>query len=491
MNTDLEKQNNNDTVTAKNKKGVWFMLNLVIPKSIIEDDRRREFILNILLVNSIVLLGIAFIVKLVYNLAMNVSASGIGSTVALLIILFVFIFLYFLSRKGFFIIAAYMFIGIYFMAAAYTIYSWGIDIPQGLLLCALIIIMAGILVSTRFAFAVTIVISATLIIINYLQINSLISINASWKQENPLVGDAIVFSITFVIIAVVSWLSNREIEKSLFRARGSEMALKQERDLLEVKVEERTKELKKSQLEKISQLYHFAEFGRLASGLFHDLVNPLTVVSLNLEELNERAKEKRSQALMDIASILQHAIDGTRRMQVFVESVRKQIQQQETRTVFLIENEISQVIQLLSFKAKEQGVRLIFSPTRSITTYGDPVKLYKVISNLVSNAIDAYEGIENTHEPNQKREIVISLLEKDGTITIRIQDWGKGIPEEAAHKIFEPFFTTKNIEKGTGLGLSICKNIIENDFGGHIYMESTPQQGTIFTFEFPLRKNDQ
>jgi len=258
----------------------------------------------------------------------------------------------------------------------------------------------------------------------------------------PIIGDSLVLAITLCVIAVVSWLSNREIEKSLFRARNSERALKEERDLLEVKVEERTKELKKAQLEKISQLYHFAEFGRLASGLFHDLVNPLTVVSLNLEELNERAKEKRSQALMDIASILQHAIDGTRRMQVFVESVRKQIQQQETRTMFFIEKEINQVMQLLSFKAKEQGVRLVFSPSCSITTYGDPVKFYKVISNLISNAIDAYEGIENTHEPTQKREIVITLSEKDHIIAIHVQDWGKGVPEEVAHKIFEPFFTT-------------------------------------------------
>lgn len=479
----------NNTVVAENKKGVWFVMKLISPKSTVEDRRRREFILNILLISSVVLSGIAFIVKLTYNLAMNVSASGISSTIALFIMFFIFFLLYFLSRKGSFIVAAYIFIGIYFIAAAYTAYNWGIYLPQSLLLDTLIIIMAGILISTRFSFFITSAISLIIIIINYFQVSGRISPDLSWKQESPLVGDAIIFAITFGVIAVVSWLSNREIEKSLFRARNSEMALKQERDLLEIKVEERTKELKRAQLEKISQLYHFAEFGRLASGLFHDLVNPLTVVSFNLEELNERAKEKRSQALMDIASILQQAIDGTRRMQIFVESVRKQIQQQETMTIFSVENEINQVIQLLSFKAKEQGVRLVFSPTCSVSTYGDSVKMYKVISNLVSNAIDAYDGIGDTHESGLKRDIVITLLEKDGMVTVRAQDWGKGVSKEIASKIFEPFFTTKSIDKGTGLGLSICKNIIENDFSGHIYVKSKPKQGTIFTFEFPLRKN--
>lgn len=488
MNNTIKKTKTKNPSADDNKKGVWFIFKLILPKSTSEDDKRREFILNILLASSIILSGIAVLLKLAYILS-AVSTTSKGVDFTSFGIFFIFLFLYLLSRKGFFILAAYIFIGIYFAVAFYTAFNWGINLPQGLLLDALVIIMAGILISTRFTFVVTAVFAFSLIEINYLQINGLISPDLSWKQESPLVGDAIILVITLGIMAVVSWLSNREIEKSLSRARNSEAALKEERDSLEIKVEERTKELKNAQLEKISQLYHFAEFGRLTSGLFHDLLNPLTSVSFNLEELNERAKEKRNQALTDIASIIQQAINGTKRMQAFVESVRKQIQQQETRTMFPIGNEINQVIQLLSFKAKMKNVRVAFNSPISVSTYGDPIKFYKVISNLLTNAIDVYDEPDYTKAGGAKREISISLSKKDNVLLVTVQDNGKGIAEENLPKIFEPFFTTKSVEHGTGLGLSICKNIIENDFNGSIHVKSQLGQGTIFTIEIPLRKN--
>lgn len=136
-------------------------------------------------------------------------------------------------------------------------------------------------------------------------------------------------------------------------------------------------------------------------------------------------------------------------------------------------------------------MKIYFAPTTHIETYGDPVKFYKVISNIVSNAIDAYEECdEKETEKNKEREILIRVSQKNNNACIEIQDWGAGITPEHLKRIFEPFFTTKSIEKGTGLGLSICKSIIEGDFDGHIYVKSKPGQGTIFTIEFLIRKNN-
>lgn len=479
--------NNNSQPHTNSRQSGWFIFNIIRPKSTDEDSKRREFILNILLFGSIIFSVIVAALVGIYSIRLGDEYKGTPFFITLIII-GVFLFLFFLSRIGFFTVAAYILTFTYLLATANTLYTWGIDLPQGVLSLALIIIMSGILISTRFTFIVTGVISIILLLFSYLHTYSIVSPESYWRNQQPVMGDAIALVATFSIMALVSWLSNREIEKSLQRARTSEEALKKERDLLEVKVEERTRELKRTQLEKMSQLYHFAEFGRLASGLFHDLVNPLTVVSFNLEELNERAQEKRSKALIDMASILQHAIDGTRRMQVFVESVRKQIQQQETKTDFFLEHEVNQVIQLLSFKAKEHSVDIKFSPNISIKTYGDPVKFYKVISNLLSNAIDSYE--EQESRENERHKINIDLSQKDTIACIQIQDWGKGISDEHLTRVFEPFFTTKSIEKGTGLGLSICKNIIENDFEGHISVTSKEGQGTTFTIKLPIRKNN-
>ena len=91
--------------------------------------------------------------------------------------------------------------------------------------------------------------------------------------------------VAWVRAEVIAWLSNREIEKSLKRARRSEAALKVERDALEITVEARTRQLREAQADQLSQLYRFAEFGQISSGLFHDLVNPLNAMSLNMENI--------------------------------------------------------------------------------------------------------------------------------------------------------------------------------------------------------------
>ena len=74
---------------------------------------------------------------------------------------------------------------------------------------------------------------------------------------------------------------------------------------------------------------------------------------------------------------------------------------------------------------------------------------------------------------------------EDSDIVIEVADDGPGIPPEVTKNIFDPFFTTKEAGKGTGLGLSIVNTIIEG-FGGKIFVESEPDQGTVFTIRLPV-----
>jgi C4-dicarboxylate-specific signal transduction histidine kinase len=172
-----------------------------------------------------------------------------------------------------------------------------------MLIYALIIIVAGILISATFSIITTTVISASFIFIS---------------TKHDLVGnhsviwgmsDTIMSVIIIAIIAVMSWLSNHEIEKSLKRARKSEIELKKERDLLEIRVDERTKELREAQLEKLTQMGHFAELGKLASGVIHDLVNPITAVSLNLGQL----KNINSDEINGVRVYLNQALEATKK----------------------------------------------------------------------------------------------------------------------------------------------------------------------------------
>lgn len=100
----------------------------------------------------------------------------------------------------------------------------------------------------------------------------------------------------------------------------------------------------------------------------------------------------------------------------------------------------------------------------------------RILSNLMSNAVDAM---------SDRGKLTIRTGVERGFIKILISDTGKGIPKENLDRIFEPFFTTKNIDQGCGLGLTIVGEIIKN-YKGEIEVESTQEQGTIFTILLPI-----
>ncbi len=435
---------------------------LVTPTSKNRDQARREFILNVLLVGSITLTLFANLWTWFGELtASPQQRHGFeGTSIQLIIILFFFIGALFLSKKGKARIVSYVLVFLYVGLASLTASRWGVSIPENLLIYAFTIVMAGILVGARFSFFISGLILTLLLTILYLQDMGTLTLNTAWRFKLATYGDVIIYGITLFLIAVVSWLFNRELERS-------------EADL-EIKVEERTRELKRSQAEQLTQMYQFSEFGKLASGLFHDLVNPLTTVSLNLESLHSKKD------LKEMHELLESARAGTKQLEGFLGAARKQIQQQKTQQQFTLQEEIDQALQMLHYKARENQVKVEFHPGETIYYFGDPVKFYQVILNLVSNAIDAHEG-----NNKQAKTVQILLEKKNKEVILQIKDNGKGIPKAAQSKIFEPLFTTKKAHKGIGMGLSIVKGIVMNELKGTIDIKSKSGE-TTFTIIFPL-----
>lgn len=464
-----------------------FLRKYVLPSSKNDDFARQEFILNILLLASI---GIIFLGTILYIVVgffhffdPTTHSNNTLSFWVEIAILFLLSLFFLLSRRGFFRLVAYFLLGAFFLLATYMSYRWGVELPTSLLFYVLIIVMSGILINSRLAFLATMAISLTIATIDYLRIINVIQPNLYWKREIWKVTDIIMVSIIFLVIATVSWLSNREIEKALVRARKSEADLKVERDSLEIKVEERTKELKEVQMEKMTQLNRFAEFGRLSSGLFHDLINPLNAVALNVEKAKDQ--ESKGTGLAEASLYLDKAIAATAKMGDFVAAVRKQIMNKENRAIFSLTGEIRQVIDILSYKALKAKVRIFFSSTGDVQTVGDAIKFSQVALNLVVNAIEAYPAVVRSQDSqNEKREVHIVLREDEGRINLSVKDYGVGISQENQNKIFEPFFTTKD-DSGMGIGLPMIKRMIEKDFGGTISFESSEGAGAIFIIEFP------
>ncbi len=448
---------------------------LISPSSLNKESQRREYILNILLVSSIFLSLTAFIITFLFDFFVKTSRDG-NSSLTILCTLFFYVICLIFSKKGKAYIVSLVWLGFYFVLITKAVYTWGPDMPVALLIYALIVVMSGILLSSKTAILVTITTIFILNILTILNKQNIIFFRQSWKNHPVSIVDIIIFSVIFIIIAVVSWLFNRESEKALERARISESELEKERNLLEIKVQERTSELRKLQLEETTQLYRFAELGKMASGFFHDFSNSVQLVSLNLQELNKQNISK----LSETRELLERAQVGLNHMEEFISAAGKHINNQDICEEFILEEEINQVINILSYKARKAHVYLKFIPDKKTKIFNNPIKFHQLVSNIVSNAIDSY--LEYTEK---EKIVTISVYSSNNTVELKVTDNGKGISSFNLRHVFEPFFSTKKYNKSTGLGLSISKSIVTKELKGEIVINSKENKGTTVTINFP------
>jgi signal transduction histidine kinase len=455
---------------------------IIKPFSTDENLARQEYILNLILLTTIILIGIGLIVsgiKLFFGDPTSYSQNSL-SIILIGIILIFFIGLLTLSKRGHSRSATYLILISFFLLALKMGLRWGADLPAEILFYILVIVMSGILISGRISFFATLLCSIAFIITNYLHAQKIIIVDRSWISDIWGYSDIVVTSLIMLIIATISWLSNREMRRALIRANNSEYELKIERDNLELKVAEKTKELKIIQAEEIARVHRFAEFGRLSGGLFHDLVNPLTTVILNVGKIKEDHKNNCN--LEDLDYDLDQALKASNRMGNFINAVRKQIKTPGQKELFNPKQEIEEAVSVLDYKAKHNKVIITLEAIKNIKLVGDPIKFNQIVTNLISNAIDSYQ-----HEDEvSSRKILVSLTTQDNFIILRVKDYGVGINEDNILKIFEPFFSTKTDSGGLGLGLSLIKNLIEKDFNGEIEVISQLTRGSEFIVKIPM-----
>ncbi len=478
MNTRHRNSNAQLNIRALLRRGIHFMyLRLIESASTNEDIRRHEFILNTILSCTIGLLTVLDVYIAIATIKWGSLYHGIPFTYFTFVII-IFIYLFILSRKGYHRVSSFLLLLLYFIGTTFGAVEWSIWLPFIGISYVLIIVFASILISTRFSIYVTLLNIFTICFVSYLQIKGYIHVNLEWKHSWISMHEPIQLSFVLFVITAASWLSNREMEHSLQRARISEQALLEERNLLEIKVEERTAELKELQKEKIAQLYRFAEFGKLSTGVFHDLMNSLHSVANNVERL--------SMSETNVPEIKEHiikAVSASKRMGNYIETVRKQISNKEIVAVFSPAKEIADAIDIVHFKAREANVQITTQTTTETLLHGNAIKFYQAVSNILMNAIEACEEYGN-----DQSLIIVTQISTPTHIVITIRDNGCGMDPLTQEQVFDAFFTTKIYGKGTGFGLSQTKEIIEKEFGGTITVHSVKDIGTIFTITLPIRE---
>ncbi len=452
---------------------MWRLSLKTKPGSFLIDDEshRRKLILKVLIGGAIILTVIAAIIAIL-RIFMG-SSHNLNTIIVLSVCTFIFIGFYALVNAGYQRIVSIVFIVFLFIIVTQAIARWGVLIPQPILMYSFIIVMSGVLLSARTALLMSAFITLTLITVKFLEENGKLHFDEQWLSQSGGYTDIIVYGLTFGVIALVSWLSNREIERSLIQARRSEKALTEERNSLEAKVEERTKQLEKAQVEKMLEMHRFAEFGRMGSTLLHDIANPLTAISLTLSQSGaDQGRQKLFDQIRRDIKTMERYIDGARR----------QLRNQSEIKLFSVNREIQRIQGLFATKIKALQVGVEMDIEKDLQIRGDSIHFDHVVSNLLSNALDAYH---ETSKP--RRNIRITAKRKDLSVWIEVKDFGKGIAKEDIPRIFEPFYSTKHSERSNlGIGLAIVKDTIEESFGGTISVSSVPGKSTSFTVKLPL-----
>lgn len=440
------------------------------PDPTADNDAKRQYILNVLALGSVALVFVAFLDSLIYCI---VSADYRGShPLWILAVSLFFIGVYLLSRRGYIGLASSLFLGVYLLLATYPIVVWGILLPQGPLTYSLIIVMSGVLLGSVVAFYLAGVMIFMLLAITRMGNTKLLQFDTTWSDKVGDYNDVVGYGAIFLSVAMVSWLANREAERSLERAIASEVALTKERNFLELKVAERTKDLEKAHIAKMLEIHRFAEFGRLTSTLLHEIANPLSAVVLEVERLERNGQSK----------LLHQIKSGINHIEKYLEATRRQLRQESEIRFFEIAHEIELVVDLLAPRARANRVGICTKIEKGLGLRGDSVRFNQVIANLVANAVDAYTG---TTTP-KNRKITITAIKDSPFAIISVIDKGVGIPSSDLDKIFEAFYTTKNQHRGIGIGLSIAKQIVEDEMGGTIKATSHRQKGTEFRLTIPL-----
>jgi PAS domain S-box-containing protein len=209
--------------------------------------------------------------------------------------------------------------------------------------------------------------------------------------------------------------------------------------------------------------------GRIASGIAHELNQPLQIIRLaaqNLELRLQKAPDSIPGAAMKL-EIIKGQIDRAARIVRQVNAFGKP-QESSIRPIGLAEI-LEGTCNLLRMQISEDEAAIVYEPiSPSLIALADPMKLEQVLINLVQNA---RQSIAKSGRRRATGRVVVHAARADGGIVIAVEDNGTGIDPADLPFLFEPFFTTKSAEGGTGLGLSVSYGII-NDMGGRIWAEN-------------------
>jgi PAS domain S-box-containing protein len=229
--------------------------------------------------------------------------------------------------------------------------------------------------------------------------------------------------------------------------------------------------------EQLIQSEKLAGIGILASGVTHEINNPLSgIIGMAEVALEEEDPSKNEDYLRDILNCAQRIGEIVKGLKSYSRLAKK-----EDLSPVNLNDVLEESLKMVKLAIKKNTVEVVkkFQPVEKIKA--NTGEIQQVFTNLITNAFQAMDG--------RGGKLVLSTRSLNDLVEVKVSDDGMGIPQKYLSQIFDPFFTTKKPGEGTGLGLNIVYRIVTKH-EGTIDVESTEQVGTTFTIKFPIGRNE-
>ncbi len=285
--------------------------------------------------------------------------------------------------------------------------------------------------------------------------------------------------------------------------RQKEMAAELQRytENLEQLVAEKVKALEQER-SKVIQASKLAAIGEMATGVAHELNQPLTAISFEADYIRQIGQREgghlNGTALWEeLTQVGENLIGDVDRCRRIIDHLRAfgRVTDKKTEPTDLNEP-IRNSFLLIGERLKQHNVIVERNLAADLPPIlADPHRLEQVFLNLISNGEYATAEMQKRIEageatrPAYEKRLEIRTEANEAFVIATVRDNGAGIPTKVQEHIFEPFFTTKPVGEGTGLGLSISYGIVR-DFDGDITFQSEPYKGTTFSIRFPIADPD-
>ena len=211
----------------------------------------------------------------------------------------------------------------------------------------------------------------------------------------------------------------------------------------------------------------------MAKQVAHEIKNPLTPMRLTVQSFEQRFDPADPNIKVKVHEFCKSLIQQVDTMSSIASAFSSFAEMPKQRREEL---NVVEVVKLALDIFNEDYIHYFYDQEKLIAKL-DKTQLIRVVTNLVKNAIQSIEEVENP-------KIEVRVKEDNGAITITVADNGKGIAIEDKNRIFEPKFTTKS--SGMGLGLAMVKSIVEA-YNGEISFTSEINRGTVFTVSLPKK----